>query len=79
MLQNLDLEQKTLIKTYLQVELNEWMMNQMETEVFAGVDEMQKAQFIGKFFGWIREKFAQMKHSEDDMQVQQQKEKHEKE
>ena len=34
MLQNLDIEQKTLLKTYLQVELNEWMMNQMETEVF---------------------------------------------
>ena len=25
----------------------------METELFEGVDEMQKAQFIGKFFGWI--------------------------
>ena len=45
------------------------MMNQMETEVFAGVDEMQKAQFIGKFFGWIREKFAQMHHTEDAAQI----------
>jgi len=29
----------------------------METDLFEGVDEQQKAQFIGKFFGWIRAKF----------------------
>ena len=49
--------EKTLLKTYLQVDLNEYLQQQMDTQLFEGVDEGQKAQFIGNFFHFIKCRF----------------------
>jgi hypothetical protein len=45
------------MKTYLQVDMNEYFQAQMETELFDFVFEEDKAKFIGNFFSWIRNLF----------------------
>jgi hypothetical protein len=37
--------------------MNEWLQEQMETDLFEGVDEMDRARFIGNFFAWVRNLF----------------------
>ena len=52
------------LKTYMQVELNDYLQEQMESELFAGVDEMEKSQFLGNFFHWMRNIFMQTKRED---------------
>jgi len=49
--------QKTLLKSYLEVDLNEFLQNKMDTELFEGVDEQQKAEFVGNFFHFVKCRF----------------------
>ena len=58
-LSSVDLEEKSLLKTFLQTELNEYLQEQMESELFEGVSEFEKSEFIGDLFKWIRNAFAQ--------------------
>lgn len=36
----------------------------MESELFEGVDEMEKSQFLGDFFHWMRNVFMQVKRED---------------
>ena len=56
-LTKLEVEMKILMKSQLEVELNEFFQQQIESEVFEGVDENEKARFIGSFFRWVRNLF----------------------
>lgn len=48
-----------MLKTYMQVELNEFFMDKIDnSEYFDGLDEMEKSQFIGNFFMWIKNQFV---------------------
>ena len=49
--------EKTLLKTYLQVELNEYFQEQMDSKLFEGVDEADKSKFIGDFFHFTKCRF----------------------
>ena len=51
------LREKTLLKTYLQTDMNEFLQAKMDTELFEGVDEQAKAQFIGNFFHFVKCRF----------------------
>ena len=51
-----------LLKTFSQMELNEFFQEEMESDLFEGVDQMEKSQFIGNFFGWMRQAFAQREY-----------------
>ena len=43
----------------MQVELNEFFMDKMDnTDYFAGLDDLEKSQFIGNFFMWIKNQFV---------------------
>ena len=53
----LALREKTLLKSYLEVDMNEYIQNQMDSQLFEGVDEMQKAKFVGNFFHFIKCRF----------------------
>lgn len=46
------------MKAHLEVELNEFLQEKLESEIFEGVDEEDKARFIGNFFSWIRNVFS---------------------
>ena len=35
----LELKEKTLLKSYLEVDMNEYLQSQMDTKLFEGVDE----------------------------------------
>ena len=50
--------EKTLMKTYLEVELNEFLQTKLDSDIFEGVDEEEKARFIGNFFSWVRNIFS---------------------
>lgn len=43
--------------------MNEWLQEKMEGELFEGVDESEKARFIGNFFSWVRNLFAKKKET----------------
>ena len=60
----LDASDKMALKTYLQVELNDYLQEQMESELFEGVDEMEKSRFLGNFFQWMRNVFVQVKRAD---------------
>ena len=47
----------TLLKTYLEVDLNEFLQQKMDSELFEGVDERAKSEFIGNFFHFIKCRF----------------------
>ena len=47
------------MKTFLEVELNEFFQNKMDSQMFEGVSEMEKAQFVGRFFRWVKDAFLQ--------------------
>lgn len=53
----ISVRQKTLLKTYLEVDLNEFLQQKMDTELFKNVDEAHKAQFIGNFFHFVKCRF----------------------
>lgn len=48
----------------MQVELNDYLQEQMESELFEGVDELEKSQFLGNFFHWMRNVFMQVKRED---------------
>ena len=48
----------------MQVELNDYLQVQMESELFEGVDELEKSQFLGNFFHWMRNVFMQVKRED---------------
>lgn len=60
----LDASDKMALKTYLQVELNDYLQEQMESELFTEVDELEKSQFLGNFFHWMRNVFSQVKRQD---------------
>jgi hypothetical protein len=47
-----------MLKTFLQTELNEFLQEKMETELFENVEEQHKSEFIGEFFQWMRTVFV---------------------
>merc|ERR1711865_1129020 len=51
------LREKTLLKTYLEVDMNEFLQEKMDSELFAGVDEKQKSEFVGNFFHFVKCRF----------------------
>ena len=51
------MREKTLLKTYLEVDMNEFLQSKMDSELFEGVDEGQKAQFVGNFFHFVKCRF----------------------
>ncbi len=51
------LKEKTLLKSYLEVDMNEYLQSQMDTSLFEGVDEANKAKFIGRYFNFIKCRF----------------------
>ena len=51
------LREKSLLKTYLQVDLNEFFQQKVDSDVFEGLDEKQKAEFVGNFFHWVKCRF----------------------
>ena len=54
---DLAIREKTLLKTYLEVDINEYFQNQMDSELFEGIDEVEKAKFVGNFFHFVRDRF----------------------
>lgn len=51
------LREKTLLKTYLEVDLNEFIQQKMDSELFEGVDEQHKSEFVGNFFHFVKCRF----------------------
>ena len=51
------LREKTLLKTYLEVDMNEFLQEKMDSELFEGVSEQNKAQFVGNFFHFVKCRF----------------------
>ena len=52
------LREKTLIKTYLEVDINEFLQAEMDSELFEGISEKEKSELVGNFFHWIKQRFA---------------------
>lgn len=53
----ISLREKTLLKSYLEVDMNEFFQQKIDSDIFADLDEGQKAQFVGNFFHWVKCKF----------------------
>ena len=51
------LREKTLLKTYLEVDMNEFLQEKMDSELFEGVSEQNKSQFVGNFFHFVKCRF----------------------
>lgn len=51
------LREKTLLKTYLEVDMNEFLQQKMDSELFEGLDEQAKSQFVGNFFHFVKCRF----------------------
>lgn len=51
------LREKTLLKTYLEVDTNEFLQEKMDSELFEGVSEENKAKFVGNFFHFVKCRF----------------------
>jgi len=51
------LREKSLLKTYLQVDLNEFFQSKIDSDMFEGLDEKAKAEFVGNFFHWVKCRF----------------------
>ena len=51
------LREKTLLKTYLEVDMNEFLQSKMDSELFAEVDEKSKSEFVGNFFHFVKCRF----------------------
>jgi hypothetical protein len=52
------MREKTLIKSYLEVDMNEYLQQQMDSELFLGLSEKEKSEFIGNFFHWVKCRFS---------------------
>merc|ERR1712046_460478 len=52
------MKEKALLKTYLEVDLNEYFQAEMDSKLFEGVDESEKAKFVGNFFHWVKCRFS---------------------
>ena len=52
------LREKTLLKTYLEVDMNEFFQQKMDSSLFEGVDERHKSEFIGNFFHFVKCRFS---------------------
>jgi hypothetical protein len=52
------LREKTLLKTYLEVDMNEFFQQKIDSEIFEGLDEAEKARFVGNFFHWVKCRFS---------------------
>jgi hypothetical protein len=46
--------EKTLLKTYMEVDMNEFFQQKIDSDIFEGVDEQHKAEFVGNFFHWVK-------------------------
>jgi hypothetical protein len=58
-LNGLDARERNMLKTFLQVELNEFFMDKIDnSNIFEGVEDLKKSQFIGNFFMWIKNQFS---------------------
>jgi len=55
----LDTRAKSLLKTHVQVDVNEYLQEKLDSELFEDLDEDDKARFIGSFFKWVKSVFAQ--------------------
>jgi len=51
------LREKTLLKTYLEVDMNEFLQQKVDSELMEGLDERAKAEFVGNFFHWVKCRF----------------------
>ena len=51
------LREKTLIKTYLEVDMNEFLQQKMDSQLFEEIDEQHKAEFVGNFFHFVKCRF----------------------
>ncbi len=49
--------QRTLIKNMLEVDMNEFLQQEMESELFEGIDEQEKSRLVGDFFAWTRNRW----------------------
>jgi len=56
-MQQVTLKEKTLLKSMLEVDMNEFFQQQIDSKVMADLDEGQKAQFVGNFFHFVKCKF----------------------
>lgn len=50
---------KSLLKTHVQVDINEYLQEKLDSDLFEDLDEDDKARFIGSFFKWVKSVFAQ--------------------
>lgn len=50
---------KALLKTHIQVDVNEYLQEKIDSDLFEDLDEDEKARFIGSFFKWVKSVFAQ--------------------
>ena len=57
-LAELEISEKSLMKTFLQSEMNEFFQDMIDNgSQFDDVDEENKAKFIGNFFMWVKKEF----------------------
>ena len=56
-MQQVTAREKTLLKSMIEVDMNEFFQQQVDSKTFAELDEAQKAQFVGNFFHWVKCKF----------------------
>eukprot|EP00356_Strombidium_inclinatum_P014259 CAMPEP_0170482552 /NCGR_PEP_ID=MMETSP0208-20121228/2521_1 /TAXON_ID=197538 /ORGANISM="Strombidium inclinatum, Strain S3" /LENGTH=259 /DNA_ID=CAMNT_0010755403 /DNA_START=1 /DNA_END=780 /DNA_ORIENTATION=+ len=49
--------ERTLIKNMLQVDMNEFLQQEMESDVFEGIGEQEKSKLVGDFFKWVRNRW----------------------
>merc|ERR1719265_141786 len=54
----MEMREKTLLKSYLEVDMNEFFQQKIDSELFKGLDESEKAQFVGNFFHWVKCRFS---------------------
>ena len=52
------MREKTLLKANLEVDMNEFFQQKVDSELFEGLDEGEKAQFVGNFFHWVKCRFS---------------------
>ena len=52
------LREKTLLKSYLEVDMNEFLQGKLDSEMFEGINDVDKATFIGNFFHWVKCRFG---------------------
>lgn len=66
----LESRHKSLLKTHVQVDVNEYLQEKLDSELFEDLDEDDKARFIGSFFKWVKSVFAQRSNTPNYGQTQ---------